>query len=124
MLRYRSWPARAVAVLLLLGVLALGARFGLALRGQATGEPEGADALAGLIARSDSAVVFSEFGIEADPLWAANPADPTERVLLGSAPHAPGFSVFPALSPDGAQVAYTALPAGASDALSGSLAPL
>ena len=124
MLRHRSWPARAVAVLLLLGVLALGARFGLALRGQATGEPEGADALAGLTARSGSAVVFSEFGIEADRLWAANPADPTDRVLLGSAPHAPGFSVFPALSPDGAQVAYTALPAGASDALSGSMAQL
>jgi Tol biopolymer transport system component len=122
--RLRSWPARAFAVLLLLGALALGARFGLALRGQATGEPSGADVLDALLARSSVAVAFSEFGVGSDTLWAANPADPTDRVLLGTAPHAPGFSVFPSLSPDGAHVAYTALPAGSSDSLSGSTAQL
>jgi Tol biopolymer transport system component len=127
MLQFRSWPARAFAALLLLGVLALGARFGPSTvggRGQATGEHPGAEALEALLARSGSAVVFSEFGIEADTLWAASPADPADRVLLGSAPHAPGFGVFPALSPDGAYLAYTALPAGASDSLSGSAAQL
>jgi Tol biopolymer transport system component len=124
MLRRHSWPARALAALLVLGALALGARLGLALHGQATGEPAGAAALDALLARSSTAVVFSEFGVESDTLWAASPADPSDRVLLGTAPHAPGFSVFPSLSPDGAHVAYTALPAGASDALSGSTARL
>jgi hypothetical protein len=127
----RSRPARALAALFVLGALALGAGIGssaLGGRGQATGEPAGANALDALLARSSVAVVFSEFGVGSDALWAANPADPTDHVLLGTAPHAPGFSVFPSLSPNGAHVAYTVLPteglAGPSDPLSGSTAQL
>jgi Tol biopolymer transport system component len=51
--------------------------------------------------------VFSEFGEEADTIWAADPDDPTKRTQLAQVPHALGFGIFPSLSPDGTRLAYT-----------------
>lgn len=110
-----SRTARAVAVLVALTVVTIGAGVGLTLRGHASGGPSGAGALDALLTRSHNVIVFSEFGVDSDTIWAANPSDPTDRVELGAAPHAGGYSIFPALSPNGAYVAYTALGAGAAD---------
>jgi hypothetical protein len=106
---------RAAAALAVPALLAMGAGLGLVLRGNATGEPSGASAIDALLARAPQAVVYSQFGIERDSMWAANPADPQDRVQLGSAPHAASYGIFPSLSPDGSHVAYTALGAGSAD---------
>jgi Tol biopolymer transport system component len=106
---------RAAAVVLALAIVAIGAGLGLTLRGHASGPNGAGPSLEGLLSRTPNAVVFSEFGVEADTIWAADLANPSDRVELGAAPHAPGYGVFPALSPDGAYVAYAALGAGAAD---------
>jgi Tol biopolymer transport system component len=58
-------------------------------------------------------LLISEFGDGADTLVAVNPADVSSRKTIATIEHAPGFGVFPALSPDGKAIAYTALPSDA-----------
>jgi hypothetical protein len=111
-------------VLVALTVVTIGAGVGLTLRGHASGDPSGAGALDALLTRSHNVIVFSEFGVDSDTIWAANPSDPSDRVELGAAPHAGGYSIFPALSPNGAYVAYTALGAGAADSTANSTGQL
>ncbi len=55
-------------------------------------------------------LVISEFGHRADTIVAVDPADVTSRKTIATIEHAEGFGVFPALSPDGQAIAYTALP--------------
>jgi Tol biopolymer transport system component len=55
-------------------------------------------------------LVYSEFGERADTLWAAAPDDPRLRAPLDVIEHAPGFGIYPSLSPDGTAVAYTVAP--------------
>jgi hypothetical protein len=82
--------------------LAIGLRIG------STQQPDAQADLAGLLKRARHALVYSEFGEATDVIWAANPADPTDRVALASASHAPGYGIFPSLSPDQRHIAYTA----------------
>lgn len=58
-------------------------------------------------------LLISEFGDDADTLVAVDPADVSSRTTIATIEHAPGFGVFPALSPDGKAIAYTALPTDA-----------
>ena len=94
--------------------LALGLTFGL--RGQASDTPGVSGRLQSLLQAAGPLVVFSEFGEEADTLWAANPDDPADRFQLGRVSHAFGYGITPALSPDGKHVAYTVLPADGASA--------
>jgi hypothetical protein len=119
-----SRTARVATVLVALAALTLGAGVGLTLRSHASGDPSGGGALDALLSRSHNVIVFSEFGVDSDKIWAANPSDPGDRVELGTAPHAAGYSIFPALSPDGAYVAYTALGSGAADSTASSTGQL
>lgn len=109
----RLRPGIAAVAALSIATVALVAGLALGLRGQAEGDPEGAQALAALLERAGTVIVFSEFGADADTLWAANPDDPADRVRLGDIAHAPGYGISPSLSPDGAYVTYNILPAGA-----------
>jgi len=110
-----SRTARVAAALFALAAVTIGAGMGLTLRGHASGDPSEGGALDALLSRSHNVIVFSEFGVDSDKIWAANPSDPGDRVELGTAPHAGGYSIFPALSPNGAYVAYTALGSDAAD---------
>lgn len=107
----RTRVIRALGVALLSCAIAV-VGFAIGLRAGAGEQPNTSGDLRALIERSSSAVVYSEFGESADTIWAANPSDPSDRVALGTAPHAPNYGVFPSLSPDGKYVAYTAASAG------------
>jgi hypothetical protein len=97
--------------LLACAVAAAGLTIGL--RAGTSQQPDDASrALAALVERSGTALVYSEFGDSADTIWATNPSDPDDHLALGIAPHDAGYGVFPALSPDGRFVAYTALSGG------------
>lgn len=61
-----------------------------------------------------SLIVYSEFGHWADTIWAADPDDPNNRAYVTTVEHSPGFGISASVSPDGAYVAYAALPRGAS----------
>jgi Tol biopolymer transport system component len=87
----------------------------LGLRGQATNAPGDPADLRTDLQSSAPLVVYSEFGDEADTLWAANPDTPSERRQLAAVPHAFGYGIGPSLSPDGRFVAYVALTPGLSD---------
>lgn len=101
-------PALAALVLAAFGI---GFLLTMALRGEAGVRPSGAASLPALEERATAPlVVYSELGPDADTLWAASPDDPTDRTQLGRVEHAPGYGITPALSPDGAHVAYNALP--------------
>lgn len=52
-------------------------------------------------------IVYSEFGETHDTIWAAAPDEPQQRAQLASVEHAPGYGIYPSLSPDGRYVAYT-----------------
>jgi Tol biopolymer transport system component len=54
-------------------------------------------------------VAYFEFGTNADTLWLTSAAKPSDRKAAFVAPHASEFGVVPSLSPNGDQVAYTAL---------------
>ena len=99
---------------LAVAALALGLGLTFGLRGLASDEPGVATRLGLLDQRAGPLVVFSEFGETADTLWAANPDDPQDRVQLGRVEHALGYGISPALSPDGARIAYTVLPPAAA----------
>src|SRR3712207_7026 len=48
-------------------------------------------------------------------IWAARPAAPADRHLIARVSHDPEWGIRASLSPDGRQLAYTALPPGARD---------
>lgn len=54
--------------------------------------------------------LYSEFGMENDIIWSIAPTDPAERVKVATVPHKSGWSIKPALSPDGKKIAYNAMP--------------
>lgn len=55
-------------------------------------------------------LLISEFGDTADVIVAVDPRDPANgRTQVATIDHAPGYGVFPVLSPDGKSIAYTAL---------------
>jgi dipeptidyl aminopeptidase/acylaminoacyl peptidase len=90
--------------------VALGAGIAFGLHGQASDETSRAPQLQTLAQQTTTPlVVYAEFGLESDTLWAANPDDPTQRTSLGSVQHAYGYGIFPSLSPDGERIAYTRL---------------
>ena len=60
--------------------------------------------------RGGPALLVSEFGMVQDTLWSVSARDPQHRQPLARVPHAPGYGINAALSPDGRSVAYTALP--------------
>jgi Tol biopolymer transport system component len=55
-------------------------------------------------------IVYTQFGLQRDTIWAADPDEPANRNSLAVVDHAEGYGIFAALSPDGARVAYTVLP--------------
>ncbi len=101
---------RVLAAALAVVVLGLVLGLTIGLRGQASDRSAAPAGLPSLLRQAGPLVVFSEFGFEADTLWAADPDDPAERIQLGLVEHAQGYAIFPSLSPDGARVAYTVLP--------------
>ncbi len=104
-------PVRAlVVVALLLGALGLSLTLTLGLRGLASDQPTASASLRSLLQTAAPLVVFSEFGEEADTLWAASPDEPTDRAELGRVDHARGYGISASLSPDGTRIAYTVLP--------------
>ena len=103
---FAQWPVRALVVAALL-VGAAGLM--LSLRGTAGNDPTTLSQLQSLLRQGGPLVVYSEFGPEADTLWAANADDPADRVQLGRVEHAENFGIFPSLSPDGTRIAYTVL---------------
>ncbi|MCH7837266.1 MAG: PD40 domain-containing protein [Chloroflexi bacterium] len=114
---FAQWPVRALVVAALL-VGAAGLM--LSLRGTAGNDPTVSSQLQSLLRQGGPLVVYSEFGPEADTLWAANADDPADRVQLGRVDHAENFGIFPSLSPDGTRIAYTVLlpvpgPSGAAE---------
>jgi hypothetical protein len=57
-------------------------------------------------------VTYADFGTSRDVIWEASATRPAERHKLGEIPHANEYGIVPALSPDGATLAYTSLPPG------------
>ena len=101
-----SFGAVLAAALL---ISALSLIFGL--RGQASDQIAPSPQLQALLVQAGGPIIiFSEFGLDADTIWAADPDDPTNRMQLGRIDHAHGYGIFPSLSPDGALIAYTVLP--------------
>ena len=77
---FAQWPVRALAVAALL-VGAAGLM--LSLRGTAGNELTISSQLQPLLQQGGPLVVYSEFGPDADTLWAASADDPADRVQLG-----------------------------------------
>lgn len=69
-------------------------------------------ALAAAFQSEASLIVYAQFGLQRDTIWAADPDDPDNRTALAAVDHAEGYGIFAALSPDGARIAYTVLPPG------------
>ena len=103
---FAQWPVRA---LLVAALLVGAAGLLLSLRGTAGNDPTVSSQLQSLLQQGGPLVVYSEFGLAADTLWAANADDPADRVQLGRVDHAENFGIFPSLSPDGTRIAYTVL---------------
>lgn len=57
-------------------------------------------------------LLISEFGDTTDTIIAVDPNDVAGRTQIATIDHAPGYGVFPVLSPDGKAIAYTALAPG------------
>jgi Tol biopolymer transport system component len=107
----RSWLRRWIVLALLLGasvtVLAVSGR----LSGLPGSDRSASAGLQPLIRQANQPlIVYSEFGHEADTLWAADPGAPQARSQIAQVRHAPGYGIAPALSPDGTKLAYTVLP--------------
>ena len=95
-------PAIAIAV------LAAGAAGGIAAYTQLRdGTPSTAFQR---VERTGPRLVISEFGETRDEIVAVDPNDTTSRTTIASVEHAGGYGIYATLAPDGAAVAYTALP--------------
>ncbi len=103
--------ARWLSLLLLLGAITVGLRLVIGLPGQASSQPPPSAGLRALLQTAGPLIVYSEFGEESDTLWAADPDNPAERTGIARVRHARGYGISPSLSPDGARIAYTVLPA-------------
>jgi hypothetical protein len=57
-----------------------------------------------------SRLAYFEFGVNADTLYLADPAEPWRRQKLLVLPHASDFGLVPSLAPDARRFAYAALP--------------
>ncbi len=57
-------------------------------------------------------LIISEFSETTDTIVAVDPANTGGRTTIATIDHARDYGVFPVLSPDGAAIAYTGLPAG------------
>lgn len=108
--RLRSSVFRPLGALALAALVVGALGLTLGLRGLASDEPDKSLRLHSLAQKAGPLVVFSEFGVETDTLWAADPDDPANRIQLGRVDHAPHYGISPRLSPDGARIAYTVLP--------------
>jgi len=78
----------------------------------------GATATAGLddlLATSAPLLVFSELGQAADIVWAADPNDPATRTEIAAIEHGRGYGIAASVSPDGAYLAYVAVPPSSAD---------
>lgn len=56
-------------------------------------------------------LLISEFGEFTDTIVSVEPDDVSQRTVLATVDHAPGYGIFATLAPDGRAIAYTALPA-------------
>jgi hypothetical protein len=56
-------------------------------------------------------LVFAVFGENADHIYRAPAHDPSQRTLVDTVPHAPGWGILPATQMAGSLVAFTVLPA-------------
>jgi Tol biopolymer transport system component len=112
LVRPRYAAALAVAVVLTAaGLLAI-----QVIGGQAANVPSPSERVDALAQRATSSlVVYSEFGLESDTIWAADPDKPEDRTSIASVAHAHAYGVIPALSPDGRHVAASVLPEGARE---------
>lgn len=97
---------RALFLIALLATTGFGLVLALAVTGRDSDASLSGD-LAALRSEAGALIVYSEFGQWADTIWAADPNDPASRVALASIDHAYSFGINPALSPDGAHIAYT-----------------
>jgi Tol biopolymer transport system component len=66
------------------------------------------------IQSSGQHLLISEFGEQQDAIVAIDP-ESGDRETLATVGHAPGWGIFPSLSPNGEAIAYTALPSDAVD---------
>jgi hypothetical protein len=99
---FRVTGVALAAIVLAAGGLAIGLRAG------AIEQPDSGSQLRELTARAGTVVVYSEFGVHADTIFAASPAEPDDRVPIAVVPHAPNFGVLANVSPDSRYVALTA----------------
>ena len=95
-----AWVIAALGVTLLLLLL---------LSFMAEAQPPASSEVAGA---TSNRIAYLEFGLNADTLWLADPAAPTERREVLKVHHASQYGALPSISPDGAHFAYTALPDG------------
>lgn len=77
------------------------------------GEANASAELALLREQASPLLVYSEFGQLADTIWAADPNNPNNRAYVSTVEHSPGFGISASVSPDGAHLAYVALPSDA-----------
>ena len=97
-------PVTAGALLIAIAAIALTLLARLPAAGNASDVPPALPASDGPL------IVYREFGLAADALYAADPDDPDGRVELALVAHAWGYGTFPSLSPDGDHIATTAVP--------------
>jgi Tol biopolymer transport system component len=67
------------------------------------------------VAEHGHRLIISEFGDRSDNIVAVDPDHVGDRDTIATIDHAPGYGVFPVLSPDGSAIAYTALPSDAAN---------
>jgi Tol biopolymer transport system component len=103
---------RSIAIALAFALLVFGGLVALrAFSGEAARVPSPGERIEALELNATAPlVVYSEFGFEADTIWVANADNPGDRTSIAQVPHAYGYGVIPALSPDGNWIAVVALP--------------
>ncbi|MCH8026255.1 MAG: hypothetical protein IH866_05620 [Chloroflexi bacterium] len=111
---------RALFLIALLATTSFGLVLALAVTNRdSDASPSGN--LAALRTEAGTLIVYSEFGLWADTIWAADPNDPANRVALASIDHAYGFGINPVLSPDSVHLAYTVHARDAAESAGGEL---
>jgi Tol biopolymer transport system component len=110
-------PRHAAGIVLALGLVVFGTLGFQVLGGDAANVPSPGARLSVLDQRASAPlVVYSEFGYDADTIWAANPDDPNDRTSIAQITHAYAYGVIPVLSPDGSNLAVAVLPPGVREA--------